>query len=141
MMDEDMKKLFLTFFSKVLFTLLYVLVFGFMSPSFFSTRNFNQFVKVLQEYSLQDQLEVRGYRKTERFINAQLLRNFQSLISIRYKYQVYGIPLSFFKYIFMYIFGTYQPDLTCATIFDIFLFFISSLWHVAWVSCELDLEL
>lgn len=50
-------------------------------------------------------------------------------------------PLSFFKYIFMYIFGTYQPDLTCATILDIFLFFVSSLWHVAWVSCELDLEL
>ena len=137
MMDEDMKKLFLTFFSKVLFTLLYVLVFGFMSPSFFSTRNFNQFVKVLQEYSLQEQLEVRGYRKTERFINAQFLRNFQSLKSIRQRV----FPLSFFKYIFMYIFGTYQPDLTCATIFDIFLFFISSLWHVAWVSCELDLEL
>ena len=132
MMDEDMKKLFLTFFSKVLFTLLYVLVFGFMSPSFFSTRNFNQFVKVLQEYSLQDQLEVRGYRKTERFINAQFLRNFQSLISIRYTHDTLNHIIRF---------GTYQPDLTCATIFDIFLFFVSSLWHVAWVSCELDLEL
>ena len=37
--------------------------------------------------------------------------------------------------------GTYQPDLTCATIFDISLVFASSLWHVAWDSNELEWEL
>ena len=36
---------------------------------------------------------------------------------------------------------TYQPDLTCATIFDICLLFPSSLWHVAWDSSELEWEL
>ena len=36
---------------------------------------------------------------------------------------------------------TYQPDLTCATTFDICLLFASSLWQVAWESSELDCEL
>ena len=36
---------------------------------------------------------------------------------------------------------TYQPDLTCATIFDICLLLPSSLWHVAWDSSELEWEL